>query len=149
MMRMSSNDYLRNGWIRPHERRAAEIQELPAIVTRDLEQSQVPGLGPEWQFDIAYNAVLQAGVAALAACGFRAERTSEHMRVLESLAFTLGLAEDEIALLDVCRRKRHRAVYERSGSISRQEACELTDFARVLHGRLLAWLAAEHPDLVT
>ena len=63
---MSSSDYLRNGWIRPHERRAREVQQLLAIVARDLEQSQVPGLGPEWRFDIAYNAVLQAGVAALA-----------------------------------------------------------------------------------
>jgi hypothetical protein len=145
---MSSSDYLRNGWIRPHERRAREVQQLLAIVARDLEQSQVPGLGPEWRFDIAYSAVLQAGVAALAACGFRPERSSKHLRTLESLVFTVGATEDELSFLDVCRRKRHRAVYEQAGSISSKEASELVAFAAGLERRLIAWLASHHADLL-
>ncbi len=73
---MSLKSYLRNSWIRRHETSPREIADLLAIADRDVGQSQVPGLGPEWRFDIAYNAVLQLATAALAAAGYRAERAT-------------------------------------------------------------------------
>ena len=88
---MSLDLYLRNGWIRRHETAPQEIQSLLAVSDRDIAQSQTPGLGPEWRFDIAYNAAVQLAVASLAASGFRAERQNKHQRSIECLAFTLGL----------------------------------------------------------
>jgi hypothetical protein len=88
---MSLESYSRNRWIRRHETSAREIADLLAIGDRDVEQSQVPGLGPEWRFDIAYNAVLQLATAALAAAGYRAERANKHQRTLECLGYTLGI----------------------------------------------------------
>jgi len=78
--------YLNNRWIRKHESSSDEIARLLAIADRDIQQCQTPGLGSEWRFDIAYNAVLQLATAALAACGYRAERQSKHMRTIECLA---------------------------------------------------------------
>ena len=110
---MSLDDYSRNGWIRSHETSAQEIRDLIQVIERDLRDCSTPTLSVEWRFDIAYNAVLQAATAALAAVDYRSERANKHMRTLETLAFTIGLDSDEVAYTDVCRRKRHVAVYER------------------------------------
>ncbi len=115
---MSLITYSNNRWLRQHATSSDEVGRLLAIAERDISQSQTPGLGPEWRFDIAYNSVLQAATAALAASGYRAERQSKHMRTLECLEFTVGLSRDEVDFLDHCRRKRHRAVYEQIGAIS-------------------------------
>ena len=126
---MSLSTYLRNGWIRAHETSAQEIANLLAIAERDVQQSQTAGLGPEWRFDIAYNAAVQCATAALAASGYLAERQNKHMRTIECLAFTLSLSSQDVDLLDRCRRKRHVAVYEQVGAVSDQEADEMVTLA--------------------
>ena len=95
--------YLRNGWIRKHTSSRDEITRLLAIADRDIEQSQTAGLGPEWRFDIAYNAALQLATAALAANGYHAERQNKHMRTLECLGFAAKVDSDTVAFLDRCR----------------------------------------------
>ena len=145
---MSLETYSRNGWIRRHESSAAEISNLFAISDRDIRESQTPGLGPEWRFDIAYNSALQSATAALAAAGYLAERQNKHMRTIECLEFTVGLEESEVGFLDMCRRKRHTAVYEQLGAISDQEASEMIQFALVLRRRVEEWIRREHPDLL-
>jgi len=129
---MSLETYLRNRWIRKHDSSSREIADLFALADRDIEQSQTPGLGPEWRFDIAYNSALQSAIAALAAAGFRAERVSKHLRVIACLEFTVGLPKTEVRLLDMFRRKRHVAVYEQVGAISTREADEMIEMAKEL-----------------
>lgn len=145
---MSLEDYSRNRWILAHDTSADEIRRLLSIADRDIEQSQVSGLGPEWRFDIAYNSALQSATAALAASGYRAERQSKHMRTIECLAFTVGLSQQEVDFLDTCRRKRHLAVYEQVGAISDQEAKELIDFAILLRKRVEVWIRSRSPMLL-
>lgn len=145
---MSLDSYLRNSWIRRHETSSREISDLLAIADRDIRQSQTPGLGPEWRFDIAYNAVLQLGRAALAAAGFQAERANKHMCVLECLGFSIGVGRERVAFFDTCRRKRHAAVYERVGAVSDAEADELISEAKALRVEVETWLRKEHPELV-
>jgi hypothetical protein len=146
---MSLQEYLRNGWVGRHEPSRDEILSLLAIADRDIAQSQVRGLAPEWSFDIAYNAMLQCATAALAASGHRAERQNKHMRTIETLAFTVGLSEAEVAYPDACRRKHHTAVYEQVGAVSGAEAAELVRVAKTLRQRASAWLRSEHPKLST
>ena len=145
---MSLETCLRNGWIRRHESSAAEVANLFAISDRDIHESQTPGLGPEWRFDIAYNSALQSATAALAAAGYMAERQNKHMRTIECLEFTVGLDRTETGFLDMCRRKRHAAVYEQLGAISDQEAGEMVQFAQDLRRRVEEWIRREHPDLL-
>ena len=147
-MSMSLKRYLDNRWIREHETSADEISNLLAIADRDIAQSQTPGLGPEWRFDIAFNAALQLAVASLAAAGYRAERENKHLRTIECLAFTVGLDREEVDLLDRCRRKRHIAVYDRVGAISDQEAGEMIDLATRLRKVVQDWLRWEHRQLL-
>jgi len=140
--------YLQNRWIRRHRSSRDEISRLLAIADRDIEQSQTPGLGPEWRFDIAYNAALQLATAALASAGYQAERQNKHMRTLECLEFVADIDKDTVSLLDRCRRKRHSAVYDQIGAISDHEAEEMLAAAIRLRGRIASWLRNAHPDLI-
>ncbi len=140
--------YLRNRWIRKHTSSRDEITRLLAIADRDIEQSQTPGLGSEWRFDIAYNAALQLATAALAAAGYHAERQNKHMRTLECLEFAANIDPDTVSFLDRCRRKRHAAVYDQIGAISDHEADEMLTAATRLRRQVAGWLQDEHPDLL-
>ncbi len=145
---MTLQRYLEISWIRPHETSREEIGELLAIADRDIGQSQTPGLGPEWRFGIAYNAALQLATAALAAAGYQAERQNKHQRTMECLAWTVGLPASEVALLDLCRRKRHTNVYEQIGALSDQEAGEMIALAQRLRTQVTAWLQSQFPSLM-
>jgi hypothetical protein len=139
---------LKNGWIRRHETSRDEIVSLFTIADRDIQQSQTPGLGPEWRFDIAYNAALQLCVAALAASGYQAERQNKHMRVIECLAFSVGGTVSDAQFLDTCRRKRHAAVYDQVGAVSDQEASEMLALAKRLRSTVHTWMRREHRTLL-
>ncbi len=145
---MSLDLYLHNGWIRRHETSPEEIASLLAIAGRDIAQSQIPGLGAEWRFDISYNAALQLAVASLAASGYRAERQNKHQRSIECLAFTVGLDHKDVDLLDRCRRKRHAAVYDQVGAISDQEAAEMIALSQRLRRMVEDWLRRQYPELL-
>ena len=121
---------------------------LLEIADRDIAQSQTPGLGPEWRFDIAYNAALQLAVASLAASGFRAERQNKHQRSIECLAFTVRLEKRDVDFLDLCRRKRRAAVYEQVGAVSDQEASEMITHSQRLRRLVEDWLRREHAELL-
>jgi hypothetical protein len=145
---MSLQVYLRNNWIRKHESSVGKITNLFAIADRDIRESQTPGLGPEWRFDIAYNSALQSSTAALAAAGYQAERQNKHLRTIECLEFTVGLGKKEIGFFDTCRRKRHTKVYEQVGAISDQEAGEMIQLAKRLRQRVEDWIREEHAELL-
>ena len=53
-----------------------------------------------------------------------------------------------IALLQGYRKKRNTSDYERAGGVSQQEANEIVRLAKDLRKDLMAWLAANHPDLI-
>jgi len=145
---MSFERYLEHHWIRRPETSPQELAELLAIADRDIDQSQTPGLGPEWRFEIAYNAALQLATAALAAAGFQAERQNKHQRTIECLAFAIGLDRDDVDLFDICRRKRHTNVYEQVGAISNHEASEMIAFAIRLRTQVQTWLGDYHSALI-
>ena len=145
---MSLQSYSRNRWLRQHRTSPREIANLLAIADRDVGQSQTPGLGPEWRFDIAYNAVLQLATAALASAGYRAERANKHQRTLECLEYTLGIERERVLFLGTCRRKRHKAVYEQVGAISDTEADEMIAAAKQLRREVVEWIREVRPEFL-
>ena len=64
-MKLSLNDWLKNGWLIEHKTSPQEIEDLFRIVDRDLKDCEVTSLSPDWKFNIAYNAALQCAKAAL------------------------------------------------------------------------------------
>lgn len=145
---MSLSAWLSYGWLTEHEPSGAEIQDLLALIERDLADSGVPHLSPDWRLNIAYNAALQAATAALAAAGYRASREAHHYRAIQSLAFTIGSPSSVIARLDLFRKKRNLGGYERAGAVSDQEAAEMRELAQEIAGEVRHWLDDNRPDLM-
>jgi hypothetical protein len=145
---MDLKDWLKNGWLTEHQTSSREIADLLGVVDRDTVECQTPGLSPDWQLNIAYNAALQVAVAALAAAGYRASREAQHYRVIESLIYTMRVNPQRVAQLQSFRKKRNISDYERAGGVSQQEAGELIGLAKNLRDDLVSWLAANHPDLL-
>lgn len=145
---MSLPEWLRNGWLVAHKTSPGEITELLSLADRDLRECRAVGLSPDWRLAIAYNSALQASAAALAAAGYRAARDVHHYRVIQSLAYTIGADPGLVAKLDAFRKKRNISDYERSGSVSDQEAEEMFVLAQELKISVESWLRERYPGLL-
>lgn len=147
-MNVDLRDWLKNGWLTEHQTSRQEITDLLGVIDRDAAACQTPGLNPDWQLNIAYNAALQVATAALTAAGYRASREAQHYRVIQSLAYTMGADSQRIAQLQSYRKKRNISDYERAGGVSQQEAKEMVALANELRNDLMSWLATNHPELL-
>jgi uncharacterized protein (UPF0332 family) len=144
---VSLSDWHKAGWLRPHQTSKRQIADLFAIVDRDLEDAG-RGLSPDWQFGIAYNAVLKLCTVLVYAEGWRPEKNLAHYRTLQALSLILGDARrDDAEYLNTCRMKRNTAEYDAPGQVTAAEAKELADFAREFRGDVIAWLEEKHPAL--
>lgn len=145
---MSLNDWVESHWLVRHRPTREEITDLLYIVDRDLKTARTPGVHPDWRLTIAWNAVLQAATAALAAAGYRAEREGHHYRVIQSLELTIGAEARLLRLLDAYRKKRNVSDYQKAGMVTDTEADELVTLAEGIAVRVRTWLKADHPELV-
>jgi hypothetical protein len=145
---MSLRDWVRNGWASQHKSSRNEIQRLLALADRDLATCATKGLAIDWRFAIAYNAALQSATAALAAAGYRASHAAHHLRVIESLAFTIGAKRELIRRFDAFRKKRNMSSYEVGGTISEKEAAEMAAFAAELRQQVELWIRKNHSELM-
>ncbi len=144
---MSLNDWHKAGWLRPHQTSKRQITDLFAIVDRDLEDA-ARGLSPDWQFGIAYNAVLKLCTVLVYAEGWRPEKNLAHYRTLQALPLILGESRrDDADYLDACRSKRNTAEYDSPGQVTVAEAKELAAFARELRTDVIVWLEKHHPGI--
>lgn len=145
---MSLKDWHKFGWLTEHQTTPGEIRDLFAVIERDLADSELEALSPDWRLSIAYNAALQAATAALGACGYRAAREAHHYRVIQSLGHTLGSPGSLINRLDLFRKKRNLGGYERAGAVSEHEAEEMVALAREVETEVRRWFSAHHPELL-
>jgi hypothetical protein len=119
------------------------------VAKRDLHDCETRGLSDDWRFGIAYNAALQISRAALQASGYESPKGgSAHLRVIQSLEFTIGVNRNLIDQFDVFRVKRGTAVYDRAGVITRTDADEMVKLAKRLHREIIIWMQSNYPNLV-
>ena len=145
---MSLQNWEKKGWVEKHKTSPQEIEELFQIADRDLKDCQARDLSDDWQLNIAYNAALQSAKAALAAAGYRSSREAQHFRIIQSLAFTVGLEKSLIDKLDKFRKKRNISDYERAGLVSEGEVREAITLAQQLRKQVEDWIRANHPHLL-
>lgn len=145
---MSLEDWLSSGWLSAHQPSRQEIADLLAVADRDLRDCRSKGLSADWKFNIAYNALLQAAAAALAAAGYRASRDAHHYRVLQSLGLTVGTSPATLQQVDAFRKKRNLVEYERVGAVSDQEVREIVEAAGAVRRQVEKWIKAAHPELL-
>ena len=109
-----------------------QVDDRLDLATRDHKTAgEIAGTSPDWAFNIAYNAMHQAGRAFLLHCGYRTVGEGHHATVVRFLELALGAEHgDMLAVMDRMRRKRNRATYDSVGTISRKEVREALAAAR-------------------
>lgn len=135
------------GWIRPHEPDPSELAELLAVADRALADASHAELTPDGRVGLAWPAVLALGAAALASAGYRAGKERHHERVVDSLQFTVELAQSDVGALHRIRRLRNEMTYERVGTTTAAEADRFIEHVRGLREVVRRWLASRHAEL--
>lgn len=126
----------------------AEIARFRAKIATKLVDAQSATLSLDTRFDVAYEALLQIGLAALRANGFRPDsRGGHHVLALQTLTTTIGYPREKIRLLDEYRRQRGLGLYDGSFDPSTTEVAALINEAINLQQHFQQWLAATHPEL--
>jgi hypothetical protein len=135
--------------IKKHRTSRIEIKHYLTLIERDLRDCEAEGLGLDWRFSIAFNAILQAANAALAVVGYRTGRKAHQAVSIESLQYTLSLDKSSYRVLDTFRTKRNVSKYEMSGTITEGEVSRVVSMAHELFRNLVCWLRDKHPSLIT
>lgn len=145
---MSLKQWADNGWLRSHKTSTQEINDLLKIVDRDLQDAE-GSISADWQFGIAYNAALKLCTILLYASGYKPEKALQHYRTIQALPLILGQTYKEDAkYLDTCRNKRNAAEYDYVGVACSDDVVELIEFVKELRGKIMKWLAANHPQII-
>lgn len=146
---MSLKDWEANGWLRTHKTSRQEIQNLIAIVRRDLIDARAEGISADWRFGIAYNAALKLCTILLYSEGFRPMQNLAHYRTLQALPLILGEDREEDAIfLETCRTKRNTVEYDYAGGATGADADELIEFAEQLEKDVMEWLQSKHANFL-
>ncbi|MCK4593267.1 hypothetical protein KAU45_02105 [bacterium] len=146
---MTLEDLSASGQIRRHRTSSKEITDYLSLIERDLRECETKGLGLDWRFSIAFNAILQVANAALAAVGYRTGRKAHQATAIESLQCTLDLDKKTYRLLDTFRTKRNVARYDMTGTISEEDVHRMIMVANDLFRSLVCWLKDNHPHLMS
>ena len=90
------------------------VRNLLARSEKDLKTAGIiRSADPEAAYSMVYESMLHAGLAFLAACGFRADVAAKHKTVVDFAEHRLGADHKELVeYYDRMRRKRHQFIYE-------------------------------------
>jgi hypothetical protein len=145
---MSLQQWVDNGWLRPHQTSPREIEDLLAIVKRDLADAQ-GDISADWRFGIAYNASLKLCTILLYASGYSPQKNLQHYRTLQALPEILGPERKADAeYLDSCRIKRNVVEYDYVGGATKRDAEELISFTHEFRQSVIAWLQQNYIELL-
>lgn len=91
------------------------------IAERDLKvANSILNENNDWSYNISYNSILQAIKALMFKEGYRTSHKNSHVSSIDFARVFLD--ESDIIYLNRMRRKRHKSVYDISGSITDLEA---------------------------
>lgn len=135
--------------IHTHTSSRQELDELRAVVWRDLADAALAGLFDDRRFTTVYNAALQTAKMAVACAGYRvAAVPGHHALSFECAGVALGKQAEKLVLFfDVCRRKRNVIDYTGTQVATATEAAELLDRARQFSAPVEAWIQSTYPHL--
>ena len=135
--------------IHTHRSSKQELDELRAVVKRDLADAALPALSEDRRFATAYNAALQVPRMATACAGYRvAAVPGHHALSFECAGLALGKQADKLVLFfDGCRRKRNVIDYTGVQIATATEAAELLQRAEEFSTLVETWIKSTHPHL--
>ena len=134
---------LRIGKLKAHAADEREILRLLDAAQLALKDAAVAELSGDSRLNLAYRAMIQAALAAVLANGYRPS-TSEpghHQLLLQALPKTIGLASEQVRVLEAFRKARNQNDY-RGVPVSEATARECAEEAGRLLADVRAWLEA-------
>ena len=131
--------------VQPHTTSRHELQDLRAVVARDLQDANLTGLSTDRKFATAYNAALQLAKMAIACAGYRVVGRGHHQTSFEALTLALGDTAAAFArYFEFCRRKRNQLDYDKANVITETEANELVAQAEAFRRLVEAWITQHY-----
>jgi uncharacterized protein (UPF0332 family) len=138
---MSLKDLLNQGRLKQHKTSKKEIENLLALVRRDIKDAKIEGLSSDRRFACAYNAVLQLATILLYCKGYKPEGAGHHFIVFQAMKIIMGNNYYTLAdYFDSCRSKRNITDYDYAGAISDSEVEELIEEAEKFLEITINWL---------
>lgn len=131
---MTIQDLQNKNLIEKYRVPSEEIRGILKAAKSDLKTAhEVLNTDLCWAFNIAYSAVLEAGIALMYAKGFRPAGEAKHVSVILFLRDALGKEhEDSLNRFNQMRRKRNKAIYGLLRNITEYEAKGSIKFAATL-----------------
>jgi hypothetical protein len=121
-------ELLANQEVKRHKTSKRELDNLRAVIARDLAGASLEGMSTDRRFATAYNAALQAAKMAIACAGYRVHGAGHHKLSFETIKLALGKTADPYSdYFDRCRRKRNVIEYDNAQVTSETAAHERTD----------------------
>lgn len=134
--------------LKTHSTSKQELDDLRAVVERDLADAAIAALSADRRFATAYNAALQAATMAIACAGYRTSGMGHHQTTFEAAELALGtISAPFIAYFDACRRKRNTVDYDRAHVATDTEATEILKRATDFLALTETWIAQNYPAL--
>jgi allantoicase len=132
-----------------HRTSKTELDNMRALIARDLTDAALVGLSADRRFATAYNAALQAANMVIACAGYRiVSKTGHHRISLESTKLVLATAAHKYAdYFETCRRKRNNIDYTLSNVATETEANEILIQTREFYAHVEAWITRNRPAL--
>jgi hypothetical protein len=148
-MMASWQQWLAKGDVKTHQTSKQEIDNLRALITRDLADAAVVALSADRRFATAYNAALQAATIAIACSGYRVSARSGHHKItFEAAAVAIGGEATALSdYFDTCRRKRNVIDYMTSSVATDTEADEIVEQANEFRSVVEKWVRHRHPSV--
>lgn len=108
------------------------VRQLMEIADRDLATARrnFQDGDDEWAYNIAYNAMLQAGTSLMNTQGYRPEGREHHYAV--ELFLDHFLDKKEVEIFSKMRKQRNKSIYERVGIISHTDTESALERAEVI-----------------
>ena len=146
---MTWTKLLGNHDVQRHRTSKKELDDIRALVARDLADAAVTGLSADRRFATAYNAALLAANMAIACAGYRVTaKTGHHKISFDGIKLALGATAGKYAdYFEICRRKRNVIDYTRSHVATETETKEIVEKAREFYEFVEAWIDSKFPNL--
>lgn len=133
-----------------HKTSKQELDDLRAVIRRDLSDAAIPTLSEDRRFATAYNAALQTAKIAVACAGYRVGAIPGHHAIsFECAGIALGKQADAlVGFFDISRRKRNIIDYTGVQIATSTEAAEVLQRAQEFSALVEAWIKSTHPRLI-
>src|SRR5262249_10709444 len=106
--------------VQTHTTSKQELDDLRAVIDRDLHDAGVTGLSADRSFATSYNAALQTAKMAIACAGYRVVAKKGHHPVTDEAAeLAIGPSVSKLVpYFETCRRKRNTLDYDVANVVS-------------------------------